>query len=497
MHRSPRVRALVCALVLAFAAVPLAAAAPPATTITASGVFGSLPVVAFDGTEALSSLFRYDADVVTDSTHPIVFSSTLGTEVTVTLTRGQTTRQFSGMCSRISESDTASGATYRLELVPKLALLALNEDSRIFQDVSVPDIVSRVLASHGIEFQLALTRSYDARNFVVQYRESDFNFVSRLMEEEGIYYFFTHGPGGHHMVVADSAASAPALAAVANFVPATHGPDIEGVFTWQKSQELRPGKVTLADFNFLLPGNHVEAASTIAPSVVVGSITHQLALPATTGVEVYDYPGGYAKRYDGDGDVQKIFAANVRAAAIRMEELASTAIAIDGSGNLPSFEAGVKFTLAQHPNGNGQYLVTSVHHTVNLSQSSKADYQNTFTSMPSALAFRPRRVSPPPAIGTQTATVVGPAGEVIYTDKYGRVKVQFHWDRQGKNDQNSSAWIRVGSLHQGEENGFTVAPAIGSEVVIAFTDGDPDQPIIVGSVYNPERPAPCPGCPVP
>jgi|SRR5579872_1101162 len=480
--RAPAFLSAVVSVAIAFT-IAQPAAARLNTTITASGAFGTLPVVAFDGTEAISSLFRYEVDVVTDAAHPIAFDAVLGSEVTVNVTDGQTTRQFSGMCDRISES-SGDALTYRLELVPKLALLAMTQDSRIFQDQSVPAILQSVLASHGIDFQLALTGQYEPRNYCVQYRESDFNFISRLMEEEGIYYFFTHGPSGHRMIVGDSSGSSPALQVPANFLPAVQRPDAEGLFAWQKTQELRPAKVTLFDFNFQLPDEHLEATSSIQPSVAVGSVTHRLDLPATAGLDVYDYPGGYAKHFDAESDLQKIFTENGRAATVRMQELASTAIVIDGTGNLPQFAAGASFMLAQHPNGNGQYVLTSVHHSTT-QQGSKLDYQNTFTCIPSALPFRPPRVTPRPAIGAQTAVVVGPAGEEVFTDKYARVKVQFHWDRQGKNDANSSAWIRVGALHAGEEFVFLTVPRIGQEVIVDFLEGDPDQPIITGSVYGP------------
>ena len=267
-----------------FIVLTQAAAADINTAITATGPFGTLPVVALDGTETMSSLFRFDVDVATDARHPIAFEATLGNEVNVTVTRGQSTRVFSGMCSRISESSTGDGFTYRLELVPRLALLTLTENSRIFQDLSTSDILRKVLTEHGIDFQISLTRTYAARDYCVQYRESDFDFVSRLMEEEGIYYFFTHAPGGHKLVIADSSAAAPSLPAPANFLPAVQGSKSEGVFTWQKTQELRPAKVTLFDFNFQLPDNNLDATSPIQPSVVAGAVTHRLDLPATAGL---------------------------------------------------------------------------------------------------------------------------------------------------------------------------------------------------------------------
>jgi len=371
--------------------------------------------------------------------------------------------------------------------VPRLALLAQNQDSRIFQSKDVPDIVRSVLTQHGINFQLALTRAYEARDYCVQYRESDFNFISRLMEEEGIWYFFAHTPSGHQMIIRDSPAGNPALGS-APFLPAVLRQGGEGVFAWEKAQEVRAAKVTLFDFNFQLPHQHLDATKAIQQSVVVGTVTHLLALPVTANLENYDYPGGYAKRFDATQDLSKIFTEAMRVASIRMEEIAATAITIDGSSTMPQFTGGSRVTLSRHPNGNGEYLLSSVHHTASVGPGSKLDYQNSFTCIPSGLPFRPRRTTPRPVIGgPQTAYVVGPAGETVFKDRYGRVKVQFHWDRQGTSDEHSSMWIRVAALHAGQESGFMAVPEVGDEVVVAFLEGDPDQPIITGSVYNPER----------
>ncbi|HJT16302.1 MAG TPA: type VI secretion system tip protein TssI/VgrG [Thermoanaerobaculia bacterium] len=477
----------VAALLLAIATS--AFAAKITTTVTVSGVFGTLPAVQFDGTEGMSTLFRYDVDVTTAPAHPLDFTSTLGTEVMVTITHGTSTRQLSGMCSRISETATADAITYRLELVPRVSLLGLGENSRIFQDMSVPDIISRVLRDGGIDFQLSLAGSYKPRNYAVQYHESDFNFISRLMEDEGIYYFFTHGGSGHQLVIADNPAASAPLPAAVNFVRPTPKPNAEGVLTWQKTQQVVPSLVTLRDFHFELPNENLEASKQVPAAVTVGTVVHRLALPVSAGLEVYEYPGGYAKHFDGASDIQNVFAESTRFADVRTQAVAATAIGIDGSANVPLLAAGSLFSLTGHPNGNGQYLVTSVHHSV---QGAKGDYTNVFTALPAALPFRPARSTPRPHADPQSAVVVGPAGQQLFTDKYGRVKVQFHWDRQGKNDANSSCWVRVAALHAGQENGFTVVPKIGDEVIVDFLEGDPDQPIVIGSSYNPDHLPPLP-----
>ncbi|MGZ7079125.1 MAG: type VI secretion system Vgr family protein, partial [Thermoanaerobaculia bacterium] len=480
---------LACLLCVSIASAQTAA--PPASTVTASGPFGTVSLTGFDGDEALSTLFHFDLSFIADAAHPIAFGATLGHEVTVTLPTQGSPRFFSGICSRISESTDGRRFTYQMQLVPKLTLLAHTAQSRIFQDKSVPEILDKVLSDRGITFTNSLKRNYPKRNYVVQYRETDFNFASRLMEEEGIFYFFNHAASGHTLVITDSSADLSTLAGTAPFDSSVNSKrTANGITSWEKTQELTAGKYTLRDHNFQLPEDNLESSDVIQQSVDAGQVNHQLALPANQGLEIYDYPGGYAKEFDGASDLQKIFTEGTHIAAVRMEEVASNALVIEGAGGLPHFVTGAKFTLSGHPNANGNYVLTSIHHSVTTT-GRKSDYHNNFTCIPAGLPFRPKRSAMRPVIeGTQTAVVVGPAGEEIFIDQFGRVKVQFFWDRQGKKDANSSAWIRVGALHQGQENGFTVAPRIGEEVIVAFQEGDPDQPIIVGSAYGPEHPVP-------
>jgi type VI secretion system secreted protein VgrG len=471
----------------AAATAPAAADASGSAALTISGPFGTVPLVSFEGEEAISSPFLFTAEIAGDPTHPIAFDSVLGQEVTIELTPAPgAPRHFSGICSSIAETFRDRRLLYQINIVPRLSRLTENAQSRIFQGKSVPEILQRVLMDHGIVFQSALARAYAPREFVVQYRETDFNFISRLMEEEGIFYFFRHEQAGHTMVIGDSPGVHPALAGAAQFLPAVqHGP-AGGVTEWTKAQDLRPGKVTLRDHNFQLPDNNLEFSASIQPTVAVGQVTHHLDLAATSGLEIYDYPGGYAKRFDGVG-VAGIFSAGPATASTRIQELAADAILIDGASNLPQFLSGSKFTIAQHPNANGDYVLTRVHHSSQGGRRGlRSDYRNTFTCIPSALPFRPKRLATRPVIaGRQLAVVTGPTGEEVFKDQLGRVKVQFFWDRLGTNDQSSSMWVRVAALHAGLENGFLIVPRVGQEVVVSFLEGDPDQPIIVGSAYGP------------
>jgi type VI secretion system secreted protein VgrG len=275
------------------------------------------------------------------------------------------------------------------------------------------------------------------------------------------------------------------------------------IHEWQKAQELRSGKYTLWDHCFELPHKHLEADLTIPEAVPVGKVTHKLKVGDNEKLEIYHYPGGYAQRFDGvdksgaprPADLEKIYQDNKRTVAIRMLEEAGAGLVIHGVGNCRQFVTGHKFTLERHFNADGQYLLTGLQHSAKMAGGFHSggdttfDYSNRFTCLPLALPFRPPRTTPRPRVqGTQTALVVGPMGkEEIFTDKYGRVKVQFHWDREGKYNQDSSCWIRVATAWAGKGWGQINIPRIGHEVIVDFLEGDPDNPIIVGSVYNAEN----------
>ncbi|HET8654043.1 MAG TPA: type VI secretion system tip protein TssI/VgrG [Longimicrobiaceae bacterium] len=460
-----------------------------------------------EGSEGLSRLFEFRMDVVGPSATPVAFEKILGEPVTATVeTVAGEPRFISGIVSRIAQGGRVTGldgkplTTYRLDVVPELWLLTRRSRSRIFQQKSVPDILRAVLDGLKVSFEIQGT--YEPRNFCTQYGETDFDFASRLMEEEGIYYFFKHEDGrSHTLVLADTPASHPslALAGGARFEDAsTRTGSADRVRTWEKQQEIRSGKRTLWDHNFGLPNKNLEAAKSTLASVQVGSVTHKLKVAKNDSLELYDYPGGYAKRFDGTApgggdqasDLQKIFQDNSRTVGIRMQEEELAAIRISGTSGYPQFTGGGKFELKDHPDGNGAYVLVSVDHHAHLDQSVRSGsgaelrYENGFTCIPDALAFRPARTTPRPRIGCQTADVVGPQGEEIFTDKYGRVKVQFHWDREGKDDASSSCWVRVASSWAGKNWGAISIPRVGQEVVVDFLEGDPDRPLIVGSVYN-------------
>jgi len=271
------------------------------------------------------------------------------------------------------------------------------------------------------------------------------------------------------------------------------------VSAWEKTQEVRAGECTLWDYCFEVPTNHLEAKEKTIVSVPVGKVTHKLNLANDT-LELYDFPGRYAQRFDGidpsggdrPSDISHIFEDRTRTVRLRMEQEEVNGIVIEGKSDCGQFTAGHKFTLERHFDADAGYLLTRVEHEAfdegYRSDQPSADqfkYENRFTCIPEALRYRPQRVTQVPVIpGMQTATVVGPPGEEIWVDKYGRVKVQFHWDREGKMNADSSCWVRVAQVWAGKSWGAFFWPRIGHEVVVIFEEGDPDQPLIIGSVYN-------------
>jgi type VI secretion system secreted protein VgrG len=322
------------------------------------------------------------------------------------------------------------------------------------------------------------------------------------MEEEGIYYFFKHAADGHKLVLGNTPHSHPDMPEQSKVIfEAVEGGLREEfrIHEWQKAQELRSGKYTLWDHCFELPHKHLEAQQAILDAVPVGTVNHKLRVAANEKLEIYQFPGAYAQRFDGvdrggaprPAELAKIFEDNQRTVTIRMQQEAAAGLVIEGAGNCRQFVSGHKFTLARHFNADGPYLLAGLEHSAKLAGNYRSGgkttfhYSNRFTCLPLALPFRPPRTTPRPRVqGTQTAVVVGPPGQEIFTDRYSRIKVQFHWDREGKNNQDSSCWIRVATVWAGKKWGIVNVPRIGHEVVVDFLEGDPDQPIIVGSVFN-------------
>jgi type VI secretion system secreted protein VgrG len=469
-----------------------------------------LLVKSFRAREALSELFRINIDVVAELDTDVPFEKLLGQKATLKVQQDESgpIRYFSGMVSRVMRGGQEQSAgskeemfdCYYLELVPQFWLLSRNRNSRIFQHLPVTQVLQQVLT--GIDVTYQIQGPQRPREYLVQYQESDFAFASRLMEQEGIYYFFKHSDGSHQMVVADTPQSHPPLPILpeAFFETAINQQQQsqDRVMQWLRSQEIRGGKYTVSDEHFQLPNQHLDAEKAIQDSVTAGKTTHKLSAGGASKLELYEFPGEYSRHFDdvnksggGQSQTSWIRDENTRVANLRMQQEAAETLLIEGGSVHSGFTAGHKFTLNKHFNDDGEYVLTSIEHlAAQPMQSGSAEayhYENQFTCIPIALPYRPQRVTPVPSVrGVQLATVVGPSGEEIFTDKYSRVKVQFHWDREGKKDIDSSCWLRVGSFWAGKQWGGIHIPRIGQEVIVAFEEGDVDYPIVVGSVYNAE-----------
>jgi type VI secretion system secreted protein VgrG len=476
----------------------------------------ALLLVGFTGHEGISQLYSFHLDLLAENGRKVPFEQLLGQPVTVALRlpsendSSARQRYFHGICCRFSQGESDERHTdYKMEVVPHLWLWTRKAQSRIFQHLSVPQILKEVLKGLNVEFQLSGT--FPPRDYCVQYRETDFAFVSRLMEEEGIFYFFKHTDRDHVLVVANAPQSHPDVPAPARVAYVDNAGGLPGedcVYDWEKVQEVRSGAYALRDYCFERSEARFDVRKTILDRVRVGGVDHALQVGANQDLEVYDYPGEYAQRFDGTqpggGErggshaehVNQIGEDGQRTAQIRMQEEAARGLAVHGSSTCRQFVSGHKFTLAARGGAaralqaDGPYVLAGVTHHARAggfrSGGEEAfEYHNSFTGVPLALPFRPPRTTPKPLIpGPQTAVVVGPQGEEIFTDKYGRVKVQFHWDRQGQKNADSSCWVRVGTFWAGKQWGAVHLPRVGQEVIVAFEEGDPDQPLVIGSVYN-------------
>jgi type VI secretion system secreted protein VgrG len=429
----------------------------------------------FTGSEAISQLFHFDLDLLSEN-DSLKFQDIVGKNVTLRIMDvNGAERYWNGFISRFSQGQLEDGFTaYRAQMVPWLWFLTRTADCRIFQNMKAPDIIQKIFADLKFQdFDLRLYGDFTKRDYCVQYRETDFNFVSRLMEEEGIYYFFEPEKNKHTLVLANDPAAHEPCPDQATARYQFHGGGItydeDLVNEWRYQEEFRTGAWAQTDYNF-------ETPSTSLSVTVNGKNPY----------EIYDFPGEHAIRPDGDS-----------LARIRLQEQSVPCVVSQGSGSCRHFGSGFLFTLQDHyrTDLNQQYLLTAVRHSATHDDygtgsggGGESTYRNSFECIPFSTPYRPPRVTPEPFVqGCQTALVVGPGGEEIYTDKYGRVKVQFHWDREGKKNENSSCWVRVSHPWAGQGWGAVSIPRIGQEVIVDFLEGDPDRPIIVGRVYNAEQ----------
>ena len=444
-------------------------------------------ITGFDGDEKLSRFFEFDVLCIAPNDKIIEFDKLIGQSITVKLVYpgSDKMRFFNGICCAVIQGESDENYThYRLEMVPKLWFLEHKVQSRIFQHINVPEILKRVLKDKDIDVKFQLKGTYEPRDYCVQYYETDYWFAARLMEEEGIFYYFTHANGSHQMVLGDNPEAYKEVVYDSTILyknPIQQQPqEKDFIHRLRKSQELTCGKVTLHDHSLELTGKNLEASKDIQESVKVGTRVHKLKVAENGKLEIYQYPGEYAQRFDGIDQrgtpreqIQKIFEDNKRTANIRMQEEAVRTIDLWGRSTCRQFSCGHTFTMKTLPDDHltanmkpdGKYVLTSVTHSAVMGDEYASggtqdfSYDNKFECIPVELPFRPGRSKFKPTVpGCQTATVVGPAGEEIFVDKYGRVKVQFHWDREGKKDADSSCWIRVGTNWCGRNWGVFFIP---------------------------------------
>jgi len=431
--------------------------------------------------ESLSQLSEYHLDMLSLA-EDIDPASLLGQRISIQMELpGDQDRYFTGYVTRFSHMGV-HGRYYRYQahVSPWLWFLTRTADCRIFQDKTVPEIIQEVLKDCPLaDYRLDLTGTYRKRGYCVQYRETDFDFLSRLMEEEGIYYYFQHGERNNTLILADAMSTHipyPGYEALA-YLPQERllRAEREFIHEWAYHCVVKPGKVVLDDYDHTRPSVDLRAASTIVRD-------HE-----QSDSEIFDYPGTYYAHGDGE-----------HYAKTRIESLQASHERVKGESNARGIAAGCLFTLTTHPreDQNHEHLIVDASYVMKsaeyessgLDEMAGPSYECKFTAQRTNRAFRPKRsIEKPTVKGPQTGVVVGPAGDEIYTDKYGRVKVQFHWDRYGEHDENSSCWMRVSHPWAGKNWGMVSIPRIGQEVIVDFLEGDPDRPIITGRVYNAEQ----------
>jgi len=433
------------------------------------------------GGEELGRLFEYELQL-TSNDAAIDLNQLLGKPMGLSLQLNDGgERHFHGIVSRCSQNvDLGQFASYQVTLRPWLWLLSRTSDCRIFQNLSIPQIIKQVFRDLGFsDFEDTLSQPYREWEYCVQYRENSFDFVSRLMEQEGIYYFFRHEKDRHVLVLADAYgahSTVPGYEAVPYYPRDEQQRERDHIFDWHLAQQVQPGSLELNDYDFQRPSARIDVRSV-------------MPRPHTAGdYPLYDYPGTYVQSQDGE-----------HYARTRIEALQSLHERVELSGNARGLGSGHLFSLSgfSRHDQNREYLIVGARYSI-VQESLEsggggggAQFESGLTCIDAQQSFRPLAETLRPIVkGPQTAIVVGPSGEEIWTDQFGRVKVHFYWDRHDQSNENSSCWIRVSQAWAGKNWGSMQIPRIGQEVIVSFLEGDPDRPIITGRVYNAEQSVP-------
>lgn len=425
-------------------------------------------ITSLSGIEYISGLFEYELELYSDN-HQITPEKIVGKSATVTI-QNDHRRCFNGYISSFTFGEVGphNYRRYRMTMVPWLWFLTRTQNCRIFQEKNTKQIVTEVFNSLGFtdfEFKASGGKS---REYCVQYHESDFHFVSRLLEEDGIAYYFQHTDGQHKLILVDQLNAYEEVKETNLEYSKGNMPNTQ-IHQWEHFHKFKKGQWTLDDYNFKEPKKDLKT-STKSKSTFANNAKF----------EHYEY----ASLYD--------FSAGNELVKIRLEAEETLRDLVEGASDCSSFYAGGKFKLAKHDTAaeRDNYILVSVrHHITDASffsgQEGQPEYHNEFVCIPASIHFRPQPIHEKPLMkGPQSAIVVGPAGEEIYIDEHCRIKVQFYWDRQGKNDENSTCFIRVVQSWAGNQWGASFIPRIGHEVIVNFLDGDPDRPLVTGSVYN-------------
>ncbi|WP_439869678.1 type VI secretion system Vgr family protein [Pseudomonas syringae] len=443
-----------------------------------------LVLESFSGEEGLSVLFEYELQLLS-SDAKIELKKLIGKKVSIEITLADGgKRVISGHCSSFNHIGANGGiANYAATVVPWLWILSRRRDSRIFQDKTVEDIIREVFAYYLslADYEFRLNKTLKPISYCTQYQESDLNFVLRLLQQEGLFFNFEHRQDGHTLVIFDDSLNLPTLPSQPSirFHTASVTEESDSVTEWSSQRALHSTRLSLKSFDYKQPrfSNQVQL-ETLAKQGDIGQY------------EVFEYEGLYG--YSDPQHGQQIARNRLEA----MEVLGKT---FQGRSNCRAMQPGYYFELTQHyDHDNGstedrQFLLLSVKHSGrnNYSGSGEAFYQNQFICIRRKIPFKPPLSTPRALIsGPQTAIVVGPPGEEIYTDEMGRVKVQFHWDRYGKFDDKSSCWVRVAQSGASGGFGSMQIPRVGDEVVVVFLDGNPDRPLVMGSLYNSQNTPP-------
>lgn len=435
---------------------------------------------AMHGHERLSQLYEFEVDMISAS-HSLDLHALLGQPLTLEMKTqllggmGAGKRFLDGKITRCSlvgrdQVGTRNYFVYRATVRPWLWYLTQASDNRIFQGKSVPEVIDEILGDYGLPYEKQFSASYRSWDYCVQYQESDFAFISRLMEHEGIYYWFKHEQGKHTLVLTDDVshhAPFPNYESIPYF-GGQGDPRQEHIEHWEVSEQITPAGFATVDYDFKKPAASLEG------------VRRNPGGSDYADLEVFEWLGGYCEPEQAE-----------HYSRVRLESLQSQRETVKGRSNARGIAPGYLFTMRNHPRQaeNREYLIVGTRYRLReggyTSGSDAGLFEIDFVVQPSQTPFRPARMTPMPRThGPQTAQVVGPKGEEIWTDQYGRVKVQFHWDRYGKRDQNSSCWVRVSSPWAGGGFGGIQLPRVNDEVIVDFIGGHPDRPIVIGRVFN-------------